>query len=77
MSTGMHDAGAMPATGILNAAVGRAAVNLEVGKRTGLGRSLSYGMVQTLQGRIEVQGEMGNGAAFKIWLPIGGHGEAA
>lgn len=72
MSFGMHDAGALPATGILDAAVGRAAVNLEVGKRTGLGRSLSYGIVQKHQGHIEVQSEVGSGATFRVWLPVNG-----
>lgn len=41
-----------------------------IGKGTGLGLSLSYGIVQKHHGRIEVQSEVGKGAAFKVWLPV-------
>ncbi len=41
-----------------------------VGQGTGLGLSLSYGIVQKHGGRIEVQSVQGKGTAFKVWLPI-------
>jgi PAS domain S-box-containing protein len=41
-----------------------------VGEGTGLGLSLAYGIVQKHHGRIEVESELGNGARFRIWLPV-------
>jgi signal transduction histidine kinase len=41
-----------------------------VGKGTGLGLSLSYGIVKKHQGRIEVKSRAGEGAEFRITLPI-------
>lgn len=41
-----------------------------VGKGTGLGLSLSYSIVARHNGRIEVESEVGEGATFRIWLPI-------
>ncbi|MEK6663048.1 MAG: ATP-binding protein [Pseudomonadota bacterium] len=41
-----------------------------VGQGTGLGLSLSYGIVQKHGGCIEVQSVQGKGTAFKVWLPI-------
>ncbi|MBI5659648.1 MAG: histidine kinase [Nitrosomonadales bacterium] len=41
-----------------------------VGKGTGLGLSLSFGIVEKHRGRIEVESETGNGATFRIWLPV-------
>ena len=40
-----------------------------VGKGTGLGLSLSYSIVQRHHGRLDVQSEVGKGAAFRITLP--------
>jgi signal transduction histidine kinase len=39
------------------------------GSGIGLGLSLSYGIVQRHQGRIEVASEVGKGASFRLWLP--------
>ena len=41
-----------------------------VGKGTGLGLSLSYGIVQKHAGRIEVESTVGEGATFRIRLPV-------
>jgi len=42
----------------------------EVGQGTGLGLSVSYGIVQRHGGTIRVQSEVGKGTKFFIWLPI-------
>ena len=51
-----------------------------VGKGTGLGLSLSYGIVKKHHGRIEVKSRAGEGAEFRIVLPVaqpdGGEGQA-
>lgn len=44
-----------------------------VGQGTGLGLSLSYGIIQKHQGRITVQSEPGQGTCFRITLPVDGH----
>ena len=41
-----------------------------VGKGTGLGLALSYGIVQKHQGRIEVRSEIGRGTTFRTILPV-------
>lgn len=41
-----------------------------IGQGTGLGLSLSYGIVQKHQGRIEVSSVVGVGTTFMVWLPI-------
>lgn len=43
-----------------------------VGKGTGLGLALAYGIVQKHHGRIEVESAPGQGATFTVWLPISG-----
>ena len=41
-----------------------------IGQGTGLGLSLSYGIMQKHHGRIEVQSEVGKGTTFRVWLPV-------
>ncbi|MES2036776.1 MAG: response regulator [Pseudomonadota bacterium] len=41
-----------------------------IGTGTGLGLSLSYGIIKRHGGRIDVKSEVGIGTAFTIWLPI-------
>jgi len=42
----------------------------EVGKGTGLGLAVSFGIIQRHGGTIRVQSEVGRGSTFTIWLPV-------
>ncbi len=46
----------------------------EVGKGTGLGLAMVFGIIQTHGGRIEVESRVGEGTEFRILLPSGTHG---
>ena len=46
----------------------------EVGQGTGLGLSVSLGIVENHGGAIRVQSEVGRGSTFTIWLPVEDHG---
>ncbi len=41
-----------------------------IGEGTGLGLSLSYGIVKKHGGRIDVNSKEGEGTSFKVWLPV-------
>jgi PAS domain S-box-containing protein len=49
----------------------------KVGKGTGLGTSISYGIVKDYNGRIEVESEPGQGTVFRIFFPMEGQGVLA
>ncbi len=42
----------------------------QVGEGTGLGMSISYGIVESHQGRLTVKSELGKGTTFTLMLPI-------
>jgi signal transduction histidine kinase len=44
----------------------------KVGKGTGLGVSISYGIVTDYDGNIEIESEVGKGTTFKITFPVAG-----
>ncbi|MFP6625162.1 MAG: ATP-binding protein [Myxococcota bacterium] len=48
----------------------------DVGAGTGLGLATSYNIVRRHGGRIDVTSEPGEGATFKVWLPLSGPEDA-
>lgn len=48
----------------------------EVGKGSGLGLSISYGIIESHHGKIEVISHEGEGSAFTVTLPVGGKNDA-
>jgi signal transduction histidine kinase len=44
----------------------------KVGKGTGLGVSISYGIVKDYDGDIEIESEVGKGTTFKLTFPAAG-----
>jgi signal transduction histidine kinase/CheY-like chemotaxis protein len=49
----------------------------EVGQGTGLGLSVSYGIVKSHGGKIEVESKMGFGSTFIVKLPVSGEGASS
>ncbi len=49
----------------------------KVGQGTGLGLSVSYGIIKNFKGKIEVKSELGKGSEFIICLPVKSNGEQA
>ena len=41
-----------------------------VGSGTGLGLSISYSIINKHHGRIDVESTVGEGSAFRVWLPV-------
>ena len=41
-----------------------------VGKGTGLGLSICYGIIEKMNGKIDVHSEVGVGTRFRIWIPF-------
>ena len=41
-----------------------------IGKGTGLGLAVAFGVIQTHKGFIDVESELGKGATFRIYLPV-------
>ena len=46
-----------------------------VGKGTGLGLSICYGIIEKMNGKIDVHSEVGGGTRFRIWIPFQEQGE--
>lgn len=42
----------------------------DIGEGTGLGVSISYGIVEEHQGKLEVESKLGEGSTFTMTLPV-------
>jgi two-component system NtrC family sensor kinase len=71
VSVGIQDTGCGMSTAVKSMIFEPFFTTKEVGKGTGLGLAVSYGIITRHEGTISVESEPGKGATFTITLPVG------